>query len=1337
LKFLDFFQYQQGKMKTISILFLIGLSSQLLGQDHWVFSPINTTHGLSDNRVQNICQLPDGRMVFVTEGLINLYDGSRFTYMHFNEQQAYALSNYFGTEHTYIDRNNNLWLKNHQKLFLFDLSTETFEPHIDSMLAKQGIDSHLTDLFMDSHLNFWYLTEDDRLYYSSSPDDKSRLFLENVSDLNGVTDKLFDIAVNDTSVFMFFRSGLMNCYQLKGKQLLYTEDAFNGKKSTNALTLRVIPHEHYLYQIRYNYQLQSTLLRFNIKTRTWEKLLKSTWQNALTIDSRDNCWVSLADGLWTSGIDLQSPRLISKFHLTDGSIYESEIFTHYIDINGGFWLAPENHGLLYYHPERFKFRNFGDSFFKPTNNNLAVNCLADLNGKILVGTQKGLYVYSEGERSIVLFSEKLADVQCNALFMDSKKQLWLCAGFDGLYRINGNQIVHYEFPFACQNLYESSNGNYYLCTSTGFGTLDPDSGTYENLETMEGIGPGYIFQLMDFGRDKLLGVAYGYAGLFVYNLKNKTLSYPEDEANWMLRHSNLKCHDMLTDHRGFIWFGTQDGLNMYNPHQNSLKRFYEEDGLVNNNVRSVIEDDSGRIWVSTANGISSISIAENNQTLDFTFINYNKFDGVIENEFLPRSKLITSDNRLLWGGLDGFNELNPERIDTSHQLTFPPLFTRFLLFGNEIKAGVKYDGDIILEKSISSTKKIDLKYFQNFFSFDFSALNYINPTQSYYRYKLEGVDASWNESASTDGIGHANYTNLSPGIYILKVYAANNGHKWGNKYAEISIVIHPPFWETPLAYSLYMVLFLGAFLFILRYYIKWNRKKIIKKQQEELDQMKLAFFTNISHELRTPLTLILTPLNSIITKQKEGSLKAKLLGIYRNAGDLLNLVNQILDFRKLEMKGETLQLNYCPVNEFLATIIQSFAESANEKRIKLTFNAESGNPYLYADSDKLQKIINNLLSNALKFTPEGGRVSLSAKKVSSEQAGEAKMIFEVSDNGCGIHENELLKIFERFYQIKSNGQSTGSGIGLHLIKQYVQLHKGNIEVKSQVGTGSTFIVEIPDQHMVSEIKGFIPDKRGNKSSVKLLVVEDNLKFREFLSKELMNFYNVITAVNGREGLQIAKEQQPDLVISDIMMPEMSGTELCEKLKNDMQISHIPVILLTAKTSETSQIEGLKAGADAYITKPFNLDTLLLRIQNLIEQQEKRRKLYRKEIHINPGSITITNLDEEIIRKALKHIEENIDNVEYSVEQLSKDMFMDRTNLYRKLSAIVAQTPTEFIRSVRLKHAARFLINGFPVSEVSEKVGFGTVSYFSKCFQKEFGMKPSQYKNAKAEKNNGE
>jgi len=1317
-------------MRIILILVNCIIYSQLFAQEHIVFSSIDANNGLSDNGVRSICQLHDGRIAVVTLGMVNIYDGSSFLYLHYSNQKAYSLSNYYGWHTTYIDKADNIWLKNQYKLYLFDVRKERLVTNIDSIFDTYGIKGRVTDFIMDSECNSWFITDKNELLLKKSHKEKAVLFIPDVLVTNYSDDQLIDIEIVNKELFLFYKSGIMVCYDINTHEEIFRDIPYKNNINKYSLTIAVLPYNEYLYQVR-NGQEKGLSARYNINTRNWDKIIETDdcWQNTLTIDSKGNCWISSFQGLWLIDKNLKNKRLISPIQLIDGRLFETEITTQYNDNNGGLWVGSINRGLLYYHPDRFKFRNFGRTLFKlHDNEKLRVNGFSETNNIVFVGTQNGLYQYSKSTESLVPDKRVPVNTTCNMLFKDSKQQTWLCTQYNGLYNISNANIKHYSKPVCCQYIFEALDGHYYVCTDNSFGILKPSTGSFERIETSSGQNLGYTYYLIQFGKNKLIGTSM--AGLFIYDCIDKSISFPDRENETIFQHDNYMYHSIYIDSRGLIWFGTQDGLYVYDSTANSTQSFYEKDGLVNNAIRSIIEDNIGNVWVSTSNGITCIEISGNKTNYHYSFVNYNHYDGVIKAEFLPRSVYKTSDNHLLWGGLDGFNEFDLNRINSSKQQLSRPLITRFMLFGTEIKVGEKYNGNIILNQSISTTKQIDLKHFQNFVSFDFSALNYVNPAQTYYKYMLEGIDVTWNEVSSTNGIGHANYTNLHPGTYNLKVYAANNNRNWGDRCAEITIVVHPPIWKTPLAYFIYIILFLGVFSYIIYTYYKWNKQKIIKKQKDELDQMKLSFFTNISHELKTPLTLILTPLDSIIKKLNDELLKKQLTGIYYNAKDLLELVNQLIDFRKLEMNGERLQLSYCDVDEFLEELVHPFEELANEKGVKFIYKVGDKNLLAFLDKSKLQKIINNLLSNALKFTPRGGDVELSLYKVSPGNDSKSKIAIQVSDTGCGIPENDLSHIFDRFYQCKQNNQSTGSGIGLHLIKEFVQMHNGSVDVESRLGQGSTFTVEIPANLQSIEEKGLSTVRRTKKHTVKILLVEDNEEFKTLLYNELSENYKVITASNGVEGLLKTREEHPDLVISDIMMPKMSGIEFCDKLKNDIHISHIPVIFLTVRASDDIQLEGFKVRADAYITKPFNMEILQLRIQNLIEQQKKYKELFKNAIVLNPGTFTFTDIDRDLIKRALTQIEKNIDNSSYSVEQLSSDLFMDRTGLYRKMIAITGQTPTDFIRSVRLKKAAHLLENGQPVYEVSENVGFGSTSYFIKCFRNEFGMKPSHYKNKK-------
>ena len=1304
-------------MKIRFAILLLFVTSWLCAQNHYVFSPIDSNNGLSENRVRYITQLPDSRIIVMTDGVYNLYDGTSFRYIHFNDSNRYSLPNYSAFHRTYTDADGLLWIKEYRTLKIFDTNSEHFISNLNHILHKRGVTDSLTNYFMDNHGNAWFLTQKDELLLMRNGEKQASLFLSNISQ-QGMSgdDLLLDLAVHQTQIFLIYQSGAIHCFDLNTRNEIFRNNPIAHEKEGeyNQIAIATI-HEESLFLIRNGNK--GALLHYNIKSQQWETLLKTNyWIHALSFDLEGNIWLSCSQGLWLINKNLRDKQHIAQLPLIDGKIVETSINTHYSDNQGGIWLGTVNHGIFYYHPDRFKFKNIGKALFEQKDlHNLQINCFAEREKDLLIGTPNGLFCYSPSSPTLTLSTEVPYDIDCQSMLRDSQGNVWLCGGGGGvgLYRFNPAGAKHFQYSTGTTYyVYENPDSSLYLCLGTGLGQLNPQTGTYTQLESTRELS--VVYQMAEYGQNALIGIAD--AGVFIYNRQKDSLyvceTFQKDRPE-IFRQNNHRYNCIFTDHRGFTWFGTEDGLSVWNPKQKQLRIFHTEDGLINNRIQSITEDYAHRIWISTANGISLIRLTGDNE---YAFHNYNHYDGVITNEFRERSVYITQSGSILWGGIDGFNEINLSRSNRNQQTLSKPLLVKFFLFGKEVKP-----------QSAVSTQPIVLNYDQNFVSFDFSALNYINPTQTYYRYRLEGVDAIWNEIAATEGIGKISYTNLSPGTYTLRVYAANNDKVWSEDCATIQLTIHPPFWKTPLAYIFYLCVILSILYLISSYYLKQKKKRIEQEQKENLDKMKFRFFTNISHELRTPLSLILTPLDALLKKMEAGTQKEQLTGVYRNVNDLLKIVNQLLDFRKLEMTGETLHPSYCNIPEFVDWVATPFETLAQDKEITFTRTYSIKNLYAYIDKDKLQKIINNLLSNASKFTPQGGSIQLFLEKSTMPQTGATAFCIQVKDTGCGIPEKELPHIFTRFYQVKGNeSPQAGSGIGLHLVHEYVQLHKGEIHVESQSKQGTTFSLYLPIQTSNKEVEQQAAPvyEAGNRPT--LLIVEDNDEFRTFMSSQLSEQYTVIEATNGAEGLQKVQDLHPDLVISDVMMPEIDGMELCNRLKKEIETSHIPIIILTARSSDESQIEGYKSGADAYISKPFNMDILLLRISNLLEQQKERKDLFKKAIIIQPDSIATTSVDEKLITKAIQCVEQNLSNTLYSVEQLSKEMHMDRTGLYRKLLAITGQTPSAFIRSIRLKKAAQLLAQGLSVSEVADLVGFGTMSYFSKCFQEEFGVKPSAY-----------
>lgn len=1316
---------------TILILLSFLFPSLLQAEEHYLFSSINSSNGLSGNRVHCITQLQDGRIVIMTDGLVNLYDGTSFHYLHIDDKNVYPLKDYHGYYHPYVENGKYLWLKDYQRLLLFDLDKECFVPNLEYFLKQEGITTPISNFFVDSKNRYWFLTHKNQLIYKAPDLNNTKIFISDLTSLSGKTDKLLELTTYEDQVFLSFQSGQTICLNLNTKEEIFRYNPLSkqGRKNLRQVIF-TIQHRQYLYQIHNG--SEGILLRYNIEKKSWETLLQQNyWLNTLSIDLNGDIWLSCEKGIWHIDKTLHKKEFISQIHLVNGQTIETAVNTLFCDNQGGVWLGTSNRGLFYYHPNRFKFKNIGKSSFGiDGKKEFRVNCFIEKDSNILVGTPIGLFQYSPKNSLITRYKNIPQKIQCFSMLKDQKSQIWICAAEQGLYCIDDKKIKNYTFsPHSVFYMYENPDGSFFLCLGHGFGLFSPETGIYKPIKGTEHLN--VIYQIAEFDNNSLIGLSD--AGIFIFDRTKKYCSLTQTFNKHrppIFQQNNFRYDCLYTDSRGLTWIGTRDGLSVWNPQKKKLQMFHTENGLVNNRIQAIQEDLNRNIWVSTSGGISRIDIKKENDSYRYLFSNYNQYDGIIDNEFFERAAYCTPSGLLLWGGIDGFNEITPQKIQNTSSLLPKPLFTKLFISGTEIRQNEKYDGKVLLKKSITTTTELELAHNQNSFSLQFTALNYMNPTQTFYRFKLENMDNSWREIAGENGIGKANYTNLAPGNYIFKVYAANN-KDWGKHYAELKIKITPPFYKTTLAYITYVIGILAFFYLSTSYYLKKKKRKLERQQIENLDKMKYRFYTNMSHELRTPLTLILTPLEILIKKTAEISIRQQLVGIYRNAKELLTIVNQLLDFQKLETTGETLRLSYCNINELFDSICLPFKSLAQNKAISFEWKQNTANLFLYVDKDKLHKIINNLLSNAYKFTSKGGYINVSLNKCYMPDNTTEAFSIRVTDTGYGIPSKDIPLIFSRFYQSNNSKEvNTGSGIGLHLSQEYAKLHNGIILAESKPNKGSTFTVYIPTnlQPEISETKTHLVDKKHT-----LLIVEDNIEFRDFLCSQLTNQYSILNASNGQEGLEKAITGQPNIIISDVMMPEMNGFELCNKLKQNIQTSHIPIILLTALSSDDDQLKGYGAGADAYISKPFNMEILQLRIQSLIDQQVKYKELFKKAIIIHPESVTTSNIDEKLIRDALRCVEKNLNNPLYSVDQFGKDMNMDRTGLYRKLMAIVGQSPVAFIRTVRLKRAAQLLKQGYTVSEVADMIGFGTTSYFSKCFQEEFGIKPSQY--AKQEKSN--
>ncbi len=1038
------------------------------------------------------------------------------------------------------------------------------------------------------------------------------------------------------------------------------------------------------------------------------------------------------------------------------------------DRAGNFFIGTGGYGIRKYNPEKKRFQHFvpGTSLKK---------IFQDQNGQIWVvywddGQFKTMFLDEEDNR--LEFSPSLGSFYIDILQTKD-------GSFWGLYNYNAKrkssvlleikpgsaEKLEYHFPNMASHakMMEDHAGNIWISdTQGGLVKFFTESRSFQfySFNHLVASTPQSVALIEDVNHHFWIGTEQGLVqgipqgdSIYFVHFKNEPDNRQSLNNNFILS----LCDDPRNP-EGLLWIGTKGGgLNLLDKKTGKVEHLTTDNGLPNNVVYGILPDGQGNLWMSTNRGLSKFNPQNR------AFENYTATDGLQDNEFNTQSYAKGTDGRFFFGGINGLTAFYPEDLQTNNYQ--PPVFITALKINNQ---SIHHkDSTGILTRPIEQTSSISLEHFQNFLSFEFAALDYTAPEKNQYQYFLEGVNPEWVFSGNDNT---ANYANVAPGEYVFYVKGSNSGGVWNEDPAVLRITILPPWWETNLAYSLYLLIILGVLFAFYRFQI--NRAKLQnqltyeQKEAErltELDRIKTNFFSNITHEFRTPLTLIIEPLRQVIAKPQDPKWLPKIKLAEGNSRKLLQLVNQLLDLSKLEGKKMTLDLRRGDILETIRPIFRSFLSLSEKKGIHLKFSADKDLGKFYFDKNKVEKVVYNLLSNAVKFTSEG-KVQLavgSGRWAGHELPTANCLLLTVKDTGKGIPSEELPKIFDRFYQVDatSTRAEEGTGIGLSLTKELVELMGGTIEVESEVGAGTKFEVRLPmktDTDSGTSSRGFSEKEIKGKSELPLsqnkqpaiielapinhqspiinhhsqliLLIEDNPEMRQFIKQSLPETYQVVEASNGEEGINKAVELIPDLVISDLMMPKKDGFEVTDFLKNDERTSHIPIILLTAKSAIESKITGLKRGADAYLTKPFHTEELEVRIENLIENRRVlQEKFSQKTKTGNEKPVNFfSNIDNGFLRKFSLLIEDKIDDETLSVETLSREMNLSRSQLHRKLKALTGQPPNDLVRNYRLDRAMELLENKEGnVMQVSLMVGFGNEKYFSTRFKERFGRPPSE------------
>jgi len=1094
------------------------------------------------------------------------------------------------------------------------------------------------------------------------------------------------------------------------------------------------------------YQASDPLSRQNIVT-------------SIAKDALQNLWIGTDNGVYKlNGEDFKSYTNIPSNPDPELGLSSNSVMSLFTDANQNTWVGTWEAGLniSFFQKPRFAVLRYKPNTLQGLLSNKVSTLLADGDQGVWVGSNVGLSYFNHKSGQVTHYlqsasSNKLNSTETydvNFIHPSGDGGVWVGLWGKGINLFTKERQLK-DYPFkpgvreANFNTLENFNSEFLLGTQgMGVVAFNPMTKQYRvpfaELGKKNFLNKSIAAIRVLNGKEIWVGTV-GF-GLYVFDVSNRKLRhYVKSAEIGALSYNHV--NKIYQDRQKRIWVMTQGGgLNQYLGAGKGFKVFTVNNGLGSNSLRGMVEDAKGDMWFSTNGGISKMD----GKTLKF--VNFEEADGLQGKEFMTNAVAKNSQNWLFFGGVNGLNYLKSDSLRM--RLDVPPVyFTKLKIFNKEVEAG---EDNSPLRVDILSTKHLVLQPNQSVFSLDFVALEYQRPKNNRYAYYLDGFENEWNLVGTQRTV---TYTNLSPGDYIFKVKASNSDGIWAEKPYELKITVLPPWYRTWWAYLLYLVLLAAVIYAFIRevqvreaFRTDLRLKEIEKERIQELEQVKTHFFTNISHELRTPLTLITSPLekyflsNASLNKDQ----KTKINSIYQNAQKLLRLINQLLDLSKIESGNVQPVVEKHDLVRQLHSIKQSFDAYAQQKQIKLKWDAPVESLFVYYDADIIEKCVTNLLSNAFKFTPEDGIIGIRLElhkvyKGASESIN--RVSIHVSDTGKGISAEHRQHIFDRFYQIPEKVDRVGTGVGLSLCKELIEVHRGSIEVQSDLGAGSDFKIQFPvtleafdpgwvksGSKEVKELQSQLVDSAQVIQQEKqiLLIVEDHAEMRAFIREIFEGTFQVIDADRGETGLEMALTYLPDVVITDWMMPGMSGVNLCKQIRKNAKTSHIPVVILTSKSSQESQIEGMQSGADDFISKPFHADILELRVAKLLEAKERLRKSWQDSV-LNQDLQQAFVFEDEFLSKATQVVIEHLEEADFDVEHLEQAMDMSKMQLYRKLKMLTSLAGNEFIRSIRLQQARLLLEKGsLNVSEVAYQVGFNDPAYFTRAFKKQYGHSPKTF-----------
>ena len=1395
--------------KTNCLLFILAVLSVSVFADsvetysNLRFKSFSTHEGLSQSSVLSIAQDAQGLVWMGTKDGLNRFDGYRFIAYKNVPNDNNSISN---NEVIFLlpDKDGNLFIGTRGGGLNFFVKDENRFVRFDNL---KTLDGTVTYIHQQSDGAIWVGTNQGLFLGIPDSSKNSGFHFSNFSNKSVFLDQqegllaynrdiVSVVSVFEISENQFLIGTFRGLFLFKKNDLSFVQVEL-GKQNNAKVNSIVADHNNLIWV-----GTSEGLVRLSKSDNNDLKLLPQTqqpewnqlnngWVERLLIDKEGNLWV----GTRGAGIMLiDNNGSVSEFYTSNmlsNKVGDNIINSLMIDRGEVLWMGTESKGVVTLDLNRKKFNHLDNHSASGRNlNNNLVTAIAGKNNEVWVGSAyNGLdYLQFRADKTVeakhypqIPYGNKLSSSEVISLELDTDNNLWIGTASNYLvsYRDDAGFQSYFTGSFAFA-LHQDRKENLWIGTwGKGLGLMDKNSREIKflanNPNDSRTLSGDIILTIFDDNKGNLWVGTKG-RGLSIAPLNRVKQGYNSfviyEKGNQLL-HNDVYCVHQDSD--DVIWVGTGGGLNWIDAYKDADSQadfnmgrahfgaFTEADGLPANIIYGILEDNDGNLWISTTKGLSKFNKKTN------TFKNYTTDDGLQSDEFHSNAFYASPENQLFFGGVNGLSFFNPSEI-TSNQQPSEVIFSDFKVASLPVKPHQKVNGKVILNKDISKSDVIALTHKHKDFTIEFTA-EHLNRLEGIrYAYRLLGFNDEWRYLSANEH--SVTYTNLWEGDYVFQVKATNKDGVWNELPKELKIEVMPPLWRNKWFYSVYLLLLVAGLLLFRRYTLigvaEKNRLLIEHIERTNLienTEAKMRFFTNISHEIRTPLTLINNPLEEVIAKGKiDDKSKESLQLVSKNVNRLLNLTNQLLQLRKIDKGGVEPQFSEVKVVKMVKDIIGLFLQKALNKEITMGFESDvDADQLICVDQELITTAIYNVVSNAYKFTPSKGRINIKVYKHKDEPArirrwrkveqGDSKewICIDVSDTGPGISSEEIKHIFHRFYQSKQNVRKeiAGSGIGLSIVKEYIDMHQGKIETRSKVGEGSTFTiflplgnahlknskVLVPSENEIAAMPTLVDESEEIKTKETLaekdlpvvLIVEDDRDLRHYLKETLSENYKVYTAADGKKGIEKAVEVLPSIVISDVMMPNVDGLELCETLKKDERTRHIPVILLTAKAADESRIEGYKSGADLYVSKPFKPDVLKSEIDQLLNTRRILAEVFSKQIFLKPRDIEISSADEKFLTKLNDTIDEHLAEPDFDVSAMVEKMNFSHSTVLKKVKSLTGMSLVEFVKIHRLKRAAQILEKDrFQIAEVAYLVGFSDPKYFSKCFSKEFGKTPTEY-----------